>query len=452
MVPESRLQGLTVYDDAGLKQDAKLEANEKLSTTKLNALKNALDELNIVDVAAKPKGMSESLKADKDLVSDQQAVLSLASRGFFPVTQGDILSANGEMQVTLKDGVQYVLRFGNVKGVEETKSEEGAEAGKDEAAKANQVGANRYLLVTTRVDESKFPPPELAEIPKTIEELEAMEAKAAEPAAPATDAAPATEPTDSPAAPADTPEPAAAADEEMKPEAESKEPTEEAKPAEETKPAEEAKATDEDKPAESDKPAEPATDGDAAGTTEQSGEGTATGSGQGLQGDDEKESTEPATEPSTEPAKDEAATETPAEEKPADAPEQESKPATEPSDEKSMAEAAATETPADDASAEETIEEKQERLESVQEKLTKENQRKLDERKDRLEAARRRVRELNGRFAAWYYVIPEDTYRKLRLSREELIEKPLAATPGAGGAADDATQAPSFSLPGLSAE
>ncbi len=51
-----KLDSLTVYDDAGLKKDAKLEANEKLSTTKLNALKNALDELNIVDVAAKPKG------------------------------------------------------------------------------------------------------------------------------------------------------------------------------------------------------------------------------------------------------------------------------------------------------------------------------------------------------------------------------------------------------------
>ncbi len=40
-----KLDSLTVYDDAGLKKDAKLEANEKLSTTKLNALKNALDEL-----------------------------------------------------------------------------------------------------------------------------------------------------------------------------------------------------------------------------------------------------------------------------------------------------------------------------------------------------------------------------------------------------------------------
>ncbi len=117
-----------------------------------------------------------------------------------------------------------------------------------------------------------------------------------------------------------------------------------------------------------------------------------------------------------------------------------------------MKDAATAEAPADDKSAEETVEEKQERLESVQEKLTKENQRKLDERKDRLEAARRRVRELNGRFAAWYYVIPEDTYRKLRLNRDELIEKPLDATSGAGGAADDATQAPSFSLPGLPAE
>ncbi len=203
--------------------------------------------------------------------------------------------------MTLKDGVQYVLRFGNVKGVEETKQEEGAEAGKDEAAKANQVGANRYLLVTTRVDESKFPPPELAEIPKTIEELEAMEAKAAEPAAPAADAAPATAPADSTPAPADAEEPAATADEEMKPEAESKEQPRKRNLLK--------------------KPSLLRMQRQRTKTSllnlinllnlqptvmlpvrqEQSGEGTATGSGQGLQGEDEKESTEPAKEPSTEP-------------------------------------------------------------------------------------------------------------------------------------------------------
>ena len=46
----------------------------------------------------------------------------------------------------------------------------------------------------------------------------------------------------------------------------------------------------------------------------------------------------------------------------------------------------------------------------------------IDERKDKIDIATRRVRELNTRFADWYYVIPETTYSKLRIKREELFE------------------------------
>ena len=62
-----------------------------------------------------------------------------------------------------------------------------------------------------------------------------------------------------------------------------------------------------------------------------------------------------------------------------------------------------------------TEEEWQERLEAEQEKITKENRRIMDERKDRLATAQQRVRELNARFADWYYVIPEQTYAQLRI-------------------------------------
>jgi hypothetical protein len=445
-----QLDSLVVYDDQGEKKETKLGEDEKLATTKLNSLKNALDDLKIVDVAAKPKGMSENLKADKDLVSDQQAVLSLAGRGFFPVTQGDILSANGEMVVTLKDGVQYVLRFGNVEGIDESKSEDAKEGAEGEPAKPATAGANRYLLVTARVDESKFPPPELASIPKTIEELEAAEAAKAPATEPATEPAAETpaeadKPADDAAAPEEP-----AATEEMKKEGDAAE----AKP-EDAKPEEPAAETSEAAPAEAEKPAEEpaATDSPepAEGVTEQEGSGAATGTGQGQ--DPAQESAEEATteaEAPAAPAADEAATE----EKPADAPE---------SGEKAADAEPATETPASEAKADEkampaeaapaaedtveTAEEKQERLEAEQEKITKENQRKLDERKDKLEAARRKVRELNGRFAEWYYVIPEATYRDLRLSREELIEKPAAAT-APGAPADDASLPP-VNIPGL---
>jgi hypothetical protein len=402
-----QLDSLVVYDDQGEAKDVTLTEGEKLATSKLNTLKNALDDLKIVDVAAKPKGMSENLKADKELVSDQQAVLSLLNRGFFAVSQGDILSANGQMTVTLKDGVQYILRFGNVKGIDDSKPQEDGEEGQDAENKDTPAGANRYLLVTTQVDESKFPPPELANIPKTIEELDAMnaeKAKAANPE-PAVTEAPA-ESADAPAENADAPAENADA------------------PDSAEQPAKEMKL---DAPA-AEEPATEKADGEPAleGVTEQTGEAAATGSGQGQDKDKDKA---------------EATDETPKE---AAAAEAEKSPAPE----TTVAEPAAKDM-AKPTGDEETAEEKQERLEAEQEKITKENQRKLDERKDKLEAARRAVRELNGRFAEWYYVIPEATYRNLRLSRDELIEKPAAETSAAPSDGSDPSLAPSFSIPGL---
>jgi len=33
------------------------------------------------------------------------------------------------------------------------------------------------------------------------------------------------------------------------------------------------------------------------------------------------------------------------------------------------------------------------------------------------------VKELNGRFADWYYIISEDTYRKIHLTRNDIVKK-----------------------------
>ena len=424
-----KLDSMSVYDEQGEKQELKLAEGEKLATAKLNTLKNSLDDLKIVDVASKPKGMSENLKADKDLVSDQQAVLSLVQRGFFPVTQGDILAANGEMVVTLKDGVQYVLRFGNVEGIADESKDDAAKEG--EAKQPEATGSNRYLLVTTRVDESKFPPPELMEIPKTIADLEAADAAKAEAAAPKAPATPAADDA------TETPQEPTAPAEEMEPESTTETPaTEEpaAVDSEPEAPADSAAAVEsgtvEENPVDT---VSEAVEGAVEGTNEQSGEGKASGSGEG-QDQADGEAAAVAEEKSTDTG---AIADEPTA---ADAP----------TDEKPVADSVAPSTldigsPAGDDKVE-TAEEKQERLEAEQEKITKENQRKLDERKDKLEAASRRVRELNGRFAEWYYVIPEATYRNLRLSREELIEKP---TTGAPSAPDDAAAAPSFNIPGL---
>lgn len=415
-----KLLSLVRYDKEQQAQPVTLAEGEKLATAKLNELKNALDDLKIADVASKPKGMSENLKADKDLVSDNEAVRSLAVRGFFPINSGEIISANGEMAVTLNDGVQYVLRFGNVEGI----SEEGDAEG-DEENKEPTGGANRYLLVTAQVDESKFPPPALKPIPKTIEELDAMN----QPQPAAAEPMPVDPATPPPASGTDTPKPETPAEPTATDPAPAEPVTEQPKvntPAE--NPAAEAPATD---------PASPATDSTDPTTP-------AADESSDACGDDEPVVDEPAADPAAQtPAADaavkavEEATAKPAEEKAE---------ATEPA---APAPADAAPVPAPAPVVEETAEEKQERLEAEQEKITKENQRMLDERKDRIEAARRRVRELNSRFAEWYYVIPESTYSKLRITLDGLIEKPTAADGTNPLQPDPSSDGPTLQLPGL---
>ncbi len=292
---EWELKSLLEYDPTNPLADpvpVQVDSAKPLNRLKLERMKNALDDLRIVNVVRKPDGMSANLRANQDLLSDNDAVTSLAQRGFYPVPSGpngeiEILSANGELSVVLVEGVKYVMRFGNIAGVSDQ------EESRTDAASDDQVetGVNRYLLVTTVVDESRFPPPELKPVPQNLEELEAI----------------------------------------LNP---------------------------------------PSADNAEAGEAESS---------------DEKSSNQD----------------------------------------------------------ELTEEEKLERLEAEQEKITKENQRKLDERKEQLEQARRRVRDLNARFADWYYVIPEDTYSVLRIQRDELFEG------GESTSQDAASGVPPLSLPGV---
>jgi TolA-binding protein len=124
--------------------------------------------------------------------------------------------------------------------------------------------------------------------------------------------------------------------------------------------------------------------------------------------------------PAEQPPAEQPPSETPA---PAEAPPAVADPAAAPAD--------APQPPA--APAQETEEEMKERLELIREEITKANQRKIDERNDRLEKAQKRVKELNARFADWYYVISEDVYKKLRVTQAELVTKPQAGSPQPGG-------------------
>ncbi|MEM6329961.1 MAG: DUF4340 domain-containing protein [Planctomycetota bacterium] len=161
---------------------AELGADKQLDQDKLQDLKNALDDLRIVDVASKPEGFSADLKAGEDFMNNREALASLMARGFAPTRseRGDIeiLSSEGEVICTMKDGVEYVLRFGNLLlGKEE---DGGQEDGQDRAAGGDQdaaaaaaeaedgdgkAGINRYLFVLARLNEAAIDKPELEEVP-----------------------------------------------------------------------------------------------------------------------------------------------------------------------------------------------------------------------------------------------------------------------------------------------
>ena len=242
----------------------KIADDEEVDQDSLGKLRSALDDLAIVDVVKKPEGLSADLKAGEDFLKNDQAFEDLISKGFSPVAIGgaepEILSSEGEVVCTLRDGVEYVLRFGQLQvqtesagGADEAAAEptdpthaaQAAEGkapdaskepagGKEDAAnpaekkdaakpaddKAKKDGENlrRYLFVMARFNQDSIEKPKLKDLPALPEG--ATQTSADKPAdaaaAPAADAA---------AAPADAETPAADAEKKDEPPA-----TDQAKP------------------------------------------------------------------------------------------------------------------------------------------------------------------------------------------------------------------------------
>lgn len=96
-------------------------------------------------------------------------------------------------------------------------------------------------------------------------------------------------------------------------------------------------------------------------------------------------------------------------------------------------------------------------------RIETDNQRKLDDYQNKLKQGREQVKELNARFGDWYFVVSNDVFNKLRLGRDDVIEKKPgepASTGGsngepasAGGTSDDTSDAgaPGEPVPGLPA-
>jgi hypothetical protein len=109
------LVSLKEFDDKRQPKEVKLADDEELNLAKLQELKTALADLKIVDVEQKPAGLGSDVDA---LIRDHEGFMSLVTNGFFPMKGKDgkpeILSNEGDIRLRMKDGVDYVLRFGAV--------------------------------------------------------------------------------------------------------------------------------------------------------------------------------------------------------------------------------------------------------------------------------------------------------------------------------------------------
>jgi hypothetical protein len=162
---------LEAFSKEGEPKEEKLAEGEELASGKLNDLRNALGDLKIVDVARKPSGLSAELKAEESFTNDREAVTSMQQRGFLPLKTGEILSTDGETIVGMKDGVEYVLRFGapttvagDSKAGDSKLGDAEGKGGKPEKDAADET-SGRYLLVMARFNEQLLEKPTLEPLP-----------------------------------------------------------------------------------------------------------------------------------------------------------------------------------------------------------------------------------------------------------------------------------------------
>jgi hypothetical protein len=154
--------------------DFTLAEDEELNAETLNGLKTALDDLQIVDVVRKPQGLSNDLKAGADFLNNEEALQDLVSKGFIPAQAPasggaeEIISSDGEVIATMKNGTEYVLRFGNLKVADGkgTGEAQGADAASAEKKVDDDGGIHRYLFVMARFNENSVKRPELQELPE----------------------------------------------------------------------------------------------------------------------------------------------------------------------------------------------------------------------------------------------------------------------------------------------
>jgi hypothetical protein len=324
------------------------------------------------------------LTADLNILEQQFAAESMISRGFFPTEDGRVVSNEGEVSCETKDGIRYTLRFGGV--FLGRGGEKDLEAGK-EGEKV--VEENAAPAESKPADD---PAAKTQENRFLLISVAFNEARFPEPEMPASmkEAAPGPPADGAPVPPAPPVEGSAPAS-----------PTESAPPATPEKPAE----TPASAPAEGANPIK------------------------NIAYQEPAKETAPASTP-------------PAEVSPAAAPPAEAKPA----------EGAPAATEPLDPEAQKKLEEEMKARVEMQKKIDAEREKseyetKKKERDRHVEEGRKKAKELEARYGQWFYVVSNDSAKKVRLTRVDLVKKPEPKKEGEGAPpsappADGAAPAP----------
>ncbi len=439
------LKDLTEYKDNKPAKE-KLGEGEELDTTHLTDLKNALGSLKIIDVARKPAALSAKLKAETGALT-QESFNDLARRGFQLVPVGEneveLLSSDGEAVVRMKDGVEYVLRFGKVAGIESSSSddEKKADDAKDGSKKnAKDTAATDKKSIDKKTADKNEADKKAGE--KTEELAKADENKSVDEKSDDANSADKKEEDKSSTAKKGTglsryimvmaqfnPEMIA------KPELE---PLPETKKAPEKATTEKASADKKGDTKKSDSKGEKSdakaksdakdTKKDAAKSDSKAADAKAA---------DAKKSTD---------AKSDAKADNKSAATKSDAKSTDAK-----SDAKS-ADAKSTDAKSEksDAKSDAAADDDQEAIEAERDKIEKENKRKQADYDEKLKKGQDRAKELNARFADWYYVVNDETYRKIHLGKPEIVKKKAAdAKNGKDAGAPDSPKNPFEGLKGL---
>ena len=126
------------------KDDKWRYAGREPNSDAMSDLTTALDKLRIVDVQPKPDSLSEDLKARTGIQPTRENFRSLQGKGFFPNPYtGQILSNEGEILVDSKNGLRYVLRFGEI-----APGSSGADGDDGESE-----GERRYVMISASFSE-----------------------------------------------------------------------------------------------------------------------------------------------------------------------------------------------------------------------------------------------------------------------------------------------------------